>query len=406
MWGTSGAALDTAQLFGETERNRDRPKTSTEETGLKYRPKTMYKSLIRPLLFRFDAETVHDGAIRACRIAGSIPPVRATAAWRYRVRDERLAGEVAGLRFPNPVGLAAGYDKSGKAVRMMAALGFGFVEIGSISADPSGGNPRPRLWRLPEDQAICVHYGLPNDGADLVAERLNGSRFPVPLGINIVKTNRGIDARPESEEAILEDYCRSVSKLKDVGDYLNLNLSCPNTEMGRDFFAIRGNIAWLLTRLRELEINCPLFLKISPVGGTEAIERLLEEVEPFPFVSGFMFNLPPGKPHGLKTPHSVWKSMPGAVAGLPARDPLDERLRELCRRMDRSRYRIMASGGIFTAEDAYAKIRMGASLVQLMTGMIYEGPGLVARINKGLCRLLERDGFGSIAEAVGEGVAG
>lgn len=363
----------------------------------------MYKSLIRPLLFRLDAETVHDRAICACRIAGAIPPVRAVAAWRYRVRDERLAGDVAGVRFPNPVGLAAGYDKSGKAVRMMAALGFGFVEIGSISADPSDGNPRPRLWRLPEDRAICVHYGLPNDGAEVVAKRLGGSRFHVPLGINIVKTNRGIDAPPESEEAILEDYCTSVSALKDAGDYLNLNLSCPNTEMGRDFFATRGNTAWLLMRLRELDIRCPLFLKISPVGGIEAIERLLEEVEPFPFVSGFMFNLPPRKPHGLKTPHSVWKSLPGAVAGLPVRDPLDERLRELYRRMDRSRYRIMASGGIFTAEDAYAKIRMGASLVQLMTGMIYEGPGLVARINKGLCRLLERDGFRSVSEAVGVG---
>lgn len=125
----------------------------------------MYRSLIRPFLFRFDAETVHHGAIGVSKLVGSIPPLRAATARWYNFADERLESRVAGVRFPNPVGLAAGYDKSGKAIRMMAALGFGFVEIGSISADPSPGNPRPRLWRLPLDQAICVHYGLPNDGA-------------------------------------------------------------------------------------------------------------------------------------------------------------------------------------------------------------------------------------------------
>ena len=137
------------------------------------------------------------------------------------------------------------------------------------------------------------------------------------------------------------------------------------------------------------------------MGGVGAIEQLLETVDPFPMVSGFMFNLPPGKPAGLRTPRSVWESMPGSISGAPSRELLDECLRELHRRMDRKRYRIIASGGIFTAEDAYEKIRSGASLVQLMTGLIYEGPGLVARINRGLYRLLERDGFASITDAVG-----
>jgi dihydroorotate dehydrogenase (fumarate)/dihydroorotate dehydrogenase len=221
------------------------------------------------------------------------------------------------------------------------------------------------------------------------------------LGINIVKTNRGIEAPPDSEAAVFDDYLRSVSVLKDSGDYLCLNLSCPNTECGRDVFSIPGRLARLLSMLGELRIRCPVFLKVSPTGGMAAIEQLLETVEPFPWVSGFMFNLPPGKPAGLHTPRSVWESMPGAVAGSPSRAPLDECLRELFRRMDRTRYRIMAAGGVFSAEDAYDKIRLGASLVQLMTGLIYEGPGLVARINRGLCRLLERDGFRNVSEAVG-----
>ncbi|MFZ5829786.1 MAG: quinone-dependent dihydroorotate dehydrogenase, partial [Planctomycetota bacterium] len=352
----------------------------------------IYQKLVRSLLFRCDAEWVHDRAIKTSHFVGSLGPLCGMVSRWHAYADERLATEVAGIRFANPIGLAAGYDKSGKAVPMMAALGFGFIEIGSVSADPSAGNPRPRLWRLPKDRAICVHYGLPSDGAEVVAGRLAGKRFSVPLGINIVKTNRGIDAPPDPDDAVLQDYVRSVSLLKDLGSYLSLNLSCPNTECGRDFFSIPGRLAELLTMLGELKVHCPIFLKISPVGGVAAIEQLLESVEPFPLVSGFMFNLPPGKPPGLKTPRSVWEAMPGAVAGDPARGPLDDCLRELYRRMDRSRYRVMAAGGVFTAEDAYEKIRLGASLVQLMTGLIYEGPGLVPRINRGLCRLLERDG--------------
>ena len=361
----------------------------------------IYRSVFRPLLFRCDAEKIHDRAIRLSHFYGSIAPLRSVLAACCAVHDERLRCEVAGIHFSNPIGLAAGYDKNGKAVPMMAALGFGFVEIGSISADPSDGNPCPRLWRLPEDRAICVHYGLPNDGAAVVAERLAGNHFSVPLGINIVKTNRGSCVPSDCDDTVFDDYVRSVSKLKDTGSYLNLNLSCPNTEMGRDFFAVPGNTSRLLERLADLDIRCPVFLKISPVGGVAAIEQLLEEVEPFSFISGFMFNLPPGKPEGLKTPHYVWDSLPGAVAGVPSRNVLDACLRELYQRMDRTRYSIMASGGVFNAEDAYQKFRLGAALVQLMTGMIYEGPSLVARINRGLCQLIERDGFNSIAEAIG-----
>jgi dihydroorotate dehydrogenase (fumarate)/dihydroorotate dehydrogenase len=363
----------------------------------------IYQRILRPILFRCDAEWIHDRAIGVSRVCGSIRLLRSLIGLCCNYSDQRLASDVAGLRFPNPIGLAAGWDKSGRAIRMMPALGFGFVEIGSVSADPSEGNPRPRLWRLPADQAICVHYGLPNDGAAAVAARLAGAQLPVPLGINIVKTNRGMNAPADTAEAVYDDYVRSAAALKDAGDYLCLNLSCPNTECGRDFFSIPGRLAELLSRLEDLQLACPVFLKVSPVGGVAAIEQLLEAVDPFSGVSGFMFNLPPGKPDGLRTPRSAWESLPGAVAGKPAQTPLDDRLRELYQRMDRARFRLMASGGVFSAEDAYRKIRLGASLVQLMTGLVYEGPGLIARINRGLVQLLERDGFAHITEAVGTG---
>jgi dihydroorotate dehydrogenase (fumarate)/dihydroorotate dehydrogenase len=361
----------------------------------------IYTSLVRPLLFRCDPEWIHDCTITATQIAGKITPLVTAIGSAFRWNDPRLETHICGIRFPNPIGLAAGYDKNGAAVNLLAALGFGHVEIGSISCDPSTGNPKPRLFRLPADEAIVVHYGLPNIGAEAVAARLRRIQLPVPLGINIVKTNRGLDAPPDSDQEILADYTRSVAILKDLGDYLCLNLSCPNTETGREFFSERQHVRRLLHALSELEIRCPLFLKVSPLGGISALEELLEAVNDVDIVSGFVFNLAPGKPSELHTPSHVWEHMPGAVSGKPVRRQLNDCIREMYRRMDRSRYSIIGSGGLFSAPDAYEKIRLGASLVQIYTALVYEGPGVVKKISRGLATLLERDGFASVAEAVG-----
>ena len=196
-------------------------------------------------------------------------------------------------------------------------LGFGFYEIGSISADPSRGNPKPRLFRLPEDRALIVHYGLQNDGAETIARRIAQSPRPVPLGVNIVKTNRGIDAPADTDDAIYDDYLRTTRLVKDRADYLVYNLSCPNTGMGRDFFAEPGNIRRLLERLKLEELGCPVFLKVSPLGGRKALDLMLEEVEGHAFVSGFMLNLPPGKQVALETPAHRWRDLPGAISGKP-----------------------------------------------------------------------------------------
>jgi len=361
----------------------------------------LYQRVIRPLLFRFDPEWAHDRAIQAGRLLGAIKVVRPFLSALSGFSDPRLETEVCGIRFPNPIGLAAGFDKSGRACEALAAVGFGHIEIGSVSADASQGNPKPRLFRLPRDRAIIVHYGLQNDGADAVAAHVASKSLAIPLGINIVKTNRGMTATPESDDEIISDYARSVRTLKDLGDYICLNLSCPNTEMGRDFFSDQRNTVRLLTALSELDIRCPVFLKISPLGGVRAIEELLAAVEGARFVSGFVFNLPPGKPHTLRTPRHIVELMPGAVSGKPVERLINECIREMYRRMDRSRYRIIGVGGVFSPEDAYLKIRLGSSLVQLLTAMIYEGPGLVRKVNRGLCQLLERDGFSNVAEAVG-----
>lgn len=359
---------------------------------------SLYSSLLRPVAFHLDAEHAHHLAIgigAATRILAK--PLRRLCA----IEDPRLETVVAGLRFPTPLGLAAGFDKNGTAIEMLAALGFGFVEIGSISIDPSQGNARPRLFRLPEDRAIVVHYGLPNKGAHLVAAQLASVRLPVPLGINLVVTNRGLCAPPESSDQIIREYAEAARALAPHANYLMFNLSCPNTSDGRDFFADAGHLRACLAAIGELRLRTPVFLKVSPLGGVGAIERVLAEAEEHSFVSGFMFNLSPNKPDGLKTPEQIWRSMPGAVSGPPAAALADTCIREMFRRIDRKRHVIIGAGGISSAEDAYAKIQLGASLVQLLTALVYEGPGVVHRITQQLLRLIERDGLRHISDAVG-----
>lgn len=363
-------------------------------------PVILYRNIIRPLLFRCDPERAHTLAIQSGRLL-SHRPFPALISKYFTLSDLRLATDVCGLRFPNPIGLAAGYDKSGEAIPFLESLGFGHIEIGSVSAAPSKGNPKPRLFRLPKDNAVVVHYGLQNHGADIISQRLMQTRHHHPLGINIVKTNRGINAPPDTEDDILTDYIHSINQLKTCADYLALNLSCPNTEMGRDFFAEKSHIIRFIDALNNLDIPCPVFLKISPTGGIPAIEDMLEAVDHATFVSGFTFNLAPGKHVPLSTPKSIWQNMPGTIAGKPVEPLINTCITELYRRMNKKRYHIIGAGGISTAHDAYHKIQLGASLTQLLTALVYEGPNIVRRINEGLCTLLDRDGLKSISEAVG-----
>jgi dihydroorotate dehydrogenase len=359
---------------------------------------TLYSTLIRPLALRLDPETAHRLAISSgARLGWASNTMRAVT----RIDDERLSIDVAGLRFPSPIGLAAGFDKSGTAISALAGLGFGSVEIGSISIDPSSGNAKPRLWRLPDDRAIVVHYGLPNDGAVAIARRLSTTRLPIPLGVNLVVTNRGAGAPLLNADQIIGEYAAAAKIMAPHADYLMLNLSCPNTVDGRDFFADQGHLDACLSALDAIKLKLPVFLKVSPLGGVEAIERVLAAADSRGFVSGFMFNLPPVKPEGMNTPEKIWRARPGAVSGPPAAALADFCIRETFRRMDRKRHVLIGAGGISSAEDAYAKIRLGASLVQLLTALIYEGPVVVRRVTKGLAELLAHDGVTRVREAVG-----
>jgi len=316
----------------------------------------------------------------------------------FAYENERLISRVAGIDFANPIGMAAGFDKNGRAIRALSALGFGFVEIGSVSAYASDGNARPRLFRLPLDEAIVVNYGVPNDGAEAVAQRISTEPTAAPLGVNIVETNTG--EAPLGDEVLVE-FVQAVRPFCVRADYITLNLNCPNTTAGKSPFDDAGLLRALMQQYAEIEDLPPLFLKFTAHADGARMEAMLSAVEGCNFVKGFVFNIPPGKDYPLRSPRSITDAMPGTLCGPPTQILLDEALAFWFRNIDRAHHVLIGSGGVRTADDAYRKICLGASLVQLYTALVYQGPGLVQQINNGLVELLERDGFNNIAEAVG-----
>ena len=356
---------------------------------------------MRPLLFRLDAERAHDLAMRASELGGRSSLTRRIAHRTFAVSDPRLQTTVAGLRFANPLGLAAGFDKNGRAAPMLGSLGFGHVEVGSVSAHPSEGNPRPRLFRIPEDRGIVVAYGVPNEGADAVAERLARSRVRARVGVNLVKTND--PARPAVEPGVHEDYAASLARLQDRADYVALNLSCPNSAGDRDFFDDLPRIDTLLRALAEIGVSKPLFLKLKPTQDAGVLREIVAIADGHPFVSGFAINLPAGKPPELEiraTPRDRLEAMPGAVGGAPVEALVNDILATL-HGIAGGRYALVAAGGVASAESAYRKLQLGASLVQVYTGLVYRGPRVITEILRGLGELLERDGHATVADAVG-----
>jgi dihydroorotate dehydrogenase len=352
-----------------------------------------------------EAESVHEMTLIACAMAARSSLLTRVIHSRLRVVDPCLKQTIAGIPFENPLGLAAGFDKNGVAIEMLGALGFGHVEIGSISAHPSTGNLRPRLFRIPQDLAIVVHYGVPNLGADIVAEKLAGRKCRVPVGINLVKTND--PKRPADDEAVLSDYAMAFEKLRSLGSYVTLNLSCPNSAADRNYFDDVSKIHALLERLAERRPEVPVFLKLKPTVDRSFLQEVVAAAAPFGFVAGFAINLPAGKPSELNftMPRAELERLPGAVSGRPVEDLINANLRMLFETIGPvSRFKLVAAGGVFSAEDAYRKVRLGASLVQLYTSMVYAGPGVVKAILLGLLALLRRDGFDNIADAVGADV--
>lgn len=348
-----------------------------------------YKAVAKPVLFRLDPERAHHLTFWTARAVAGSPTLRGVLARRYGRPDPLLASERQGLRFPSPIGTAAGFDKNAELVGILPAMGFGHMEIGSVTALPSAGNPRPRLFRLPEDQALINRMGLNNLGAEAVAARLAGIRADVPLGINIAKTH---DPRILGDDAI-RDYVRSVVVMEPVADHLVLNVSCPNTEEGKTF-EDPGAFRELLTAVRSTK---PLSVKFSPDVDDGTLETLVG-IALDAGITGFTAVNTSVRRDGLRTSSARLADIGrGGLSGRPLRDSALRTLQVL-RSLLPADATITSVGGISDIGDVMTRLKAGAHRVQIYSGLIYEGPLLAWRLNRQLAAAIRRDGASSLDE--------
>ena len=362
----------------------------------------MLYDLLRPLLFTLPAEQAHHAGTAFLTTALATAPARALARARYDVRDPALAVKRFGIRFPNPVGLAAGFDKSATAFNALGALGFGHVEIGTVTALPQAGNPRPRLFRLPADQALLNRMGFNSPGAEAVAAHLRRTAREPVLGVNLGKSK----ATPLEEAA--GDYLRSLELLEPYADYVVVNVSSPNTPGLRqlqDAAPLRALLLALRSRAGELAAARggaprPLLLKIAPDLADPQVEEAVG-IALEAGISGIIATNTTLSRDGLRTPAAAVAALgAGGISGAP----VARRAREVVSLVHRTaggRLPIVGVGGIFSAHDAWEMIRSGASLVQVWTGFVYRGAGIAREINRGLLARLRQAGLDSLDQAVG-----
>jgi dihydroorotate dehydrogenase len=340
--------------------------------------------MIKPLVFRLDAEAAHRATIAALRLRTGTgfppePPAR-----------PELETKVAGLKFPNPVGLAAGFDKDGDVPEQMLNLGFGFVEVGTLTPQPQAGNPKPRLFRLEEDEAVINRMGFNNRGQADARRRLDRrARWGGIIGVNI-------GANKDSADRI-SDYAEGVRTMAPVADYLTINVSSPNTP-GLRQLQDEGALRALMSAIEEARdpSGPPIFLKVAPDLGEGEPDQIVRVAMQHRVDAIIVSNTTVSRP----ALSSRYARESGGLSGRPLKPLALKALREF-RSASGGEIPLIAVGGIASADDAWERIRAGASLIQLYTALVYEGPGIARRIAAGLADRVKREGFANIAEAVG-----
>ena len=365
----------------------------------------LYAGILKPVFFRNDPEEVHEKMTKVGEFLGRHRWGRKIARGLFGYRNPMLEQNILGIHFKNPIGLSAGFDKNAQLTDILPSVGFGFAELGSITGEVCEGNPKPRLWRLPKSKGLVVYYGLKNDGCEAIATRLSKkfekNRPKIPFGMSVAMTNCKENA--DTGNAI-KDFAKAFNVMEPLASYITVNISCPNIEAGQPFVDPE-RLDQLFNTLDTIQTTKPVFIKLSPDLKTDEIDKILEIAHTHRIQGIICTNLTKQRDSEAIIDESVPKK--GGMSGKIVQGLADDLLSYIYKKENLpagrqgKKYILIGSGGVFTAEDAYKKIRLGASLVQMITGMIYEGPQAISEINRGLVALLKRDGFKNISEAIG-----
>jgi len=346
-------------------------------------------SILRPLLFNLDPEIAHDLAIKSIKFN---PLPRKL----FKVEDEQiLKVKLLGKNFPNPIGLAAGFDKSANAYNSLLKLGFGFVETGTVTPLKQFGNPKPRIFRLEDDHALINRLGFNNDGMEIVKARIESEGKKGILGVNIGPNNETKDKK--------NDFCLGLKKFFDVADYITINISSPNTKGLRDFHD-QEKLQDLLVALNKIKKEnknfIPLLLKISPDIEKNHISQITDTAIKNNISGIILTNTTNANKHNLK---SKFKAEEGGLSGEPLQQISNDMIKNFYKELN-GKIPIIGVGGVNSGKAAYEKIIAGASLLQLYTGFVYRGPAVAKNIKKELIQILKSEGVENIKEVVGKGV--
>ncbi len=342
----------------------------------------MYKSIIRPILFKFQPETIHNLTFAFFKLAKFIPGASLLLKKNFQINNDKLKRKVFGIEFPNPIGLAAGLDKDAEAFDMLGYMGFGFVEIGTLTPKPQPGNPKPRIFRLPKDKALINRMGFNNKGVDAAIKNLKKRKSKIIIGGNIGKN------KITPNENAISDYEKAFNSLFPYVDYFVVNVSSPNTPNLRDLQE-KEPLTKLLKHLQSLnnqkDTSKPILLKIAPDLAFEQIDDIIEIIKETK-IAGLIATNTTIERKGLSYPKEyIDKIGAGGLSGAPLKNRSTEILRYIVKKSENA-FPVISVGGIMSVEDALEKLEAGAALVQIYTGFIYEGPGLIKKINQAILK--------------------
>ncbi len=364
-----------------------------------FKTKLIYQYLIKPVLFKINPEIVHNTTTALGELIGKSSLVKTGFNYFYRSEHKSLSQKISNIRFTKPIGLSAGFDYQARLTQILPSLDFGFASVGTITNQPCPGNPSPQLGRLPQSKSLMVNKGFKNAGAKEVIKKLQKLNFEIPLGVSIGRTNTlKLKTQEQSINDIISAFVKfETAKIKHK--YYELNISCPNLVGNIGFYSPK-KLKDLLSELDKLKLSRPVFVKMPITESNKRTLQILEVVSKHSPVGVIIGNLQKNRNHPSLVPTEVSRFKKGNFSGKPTFDR-SNKLISLAYRHYKERFTIIGCGGVFSAFDAYTKITLGASLIQLITGLIFQGPQLVAQINFDLEEILKEKGLKNISQAIG-----